>query len=51
MANDFIDRLQHVLYALIGSCTPDGRIIDMDDFNDAIEELAYIVNKIESEVW
>lgn len=50
MANDFVDRLQAVLDTFIGYSTSDGQIIDLDEFNEALEELAYIVNKMELEV-
>lgn len=51
MANDYIERLQFVLDQLIGCSTSDGQIIDMDGFNDALEEFAYIVHKMDLEVW
>lgn len=51
MANDYVERLQSVLDALIGCSTTDGQIIDIDGFNEALEELAYIVNKMDFEVW
>ena len=51
MANDYVERLQFVLDSLIGCCTPEGQIIDLDGFNDALEEFAYIVHKMDLEVW
>ena len=47
MANDYVERLQAVLDAFMGCSTSDGQIIDLDEFNEALEELAYIVNKME----
>ena len=51
MANDYVERLAYVLNTLIGCADSDGQITDLDDFNAAIEELAYIVNKMDLEVW
>lgn len=51
MANDFVERLASVLHDLIGCATPEGQIIDIEGFNRAIEDLAYIVNKMELETW
>ena len=50
MANDYVERLQAVLDAFMGCSTSDGQIIDLDEFNEALEELAYIVNKMYLEV-
>lgn len=51
MANDFVERLRAVLDTFIGCATSDGQIIDIEGFNNALEELAYIVNKMNLEVW
>ena len=51
MANDYVDRLQYVLDGLIGCADSDGQILDVDFFNELIEELAYIVNKMDYEVF
>lgn len=50
MANDFVERLQAVLDTFIGCATSDGQIIDLEGFNNALEEFAYIVNKMDLEV-
>lgn len=51
MANDYIERLHAILHTFIGCSTSDGQIIDLDEFNNALEEMAYIVHKMELEVW
>lgn len=50
MANDYVDRLQAVLDTFLGCSTSDGQILDIEEFNCALEELAYIVNKMYLEV-
>lgn len=50
MANDYIDRLRTVLNTFIGCSTSDGQILDIEEFNDALEEFAYILNKMFYEV-
>lgn len=51
MANDYVERLEFVLDSLIVCCTSEGQIIDLDGFNEALEEFAYIVHKMNLEVW
>ena len=51
MANDYVERLRNVLDTFIGCSTSDGQILDIEEFNDALEEFAYIVNKMDLEVW
>ncbi len=50
MANDYVERLPVILETLIGCTDSEGYILEMDSFNMAIEELAYIVNKMFYEV-
>ena len=50
MANDFIDRLDAVFNSFLGCADSEGRIIDIEEFNEALEEFAYILNKMEEEV-
>lgn len=50
MANDYVDRLRSVLDTFIGCSTSDGQILDIEEFNNALEEFAYIVNKMDLEV-
>lgn len=50
MANDYVERLQVILETFIGCSTSDGYILDIEEFNDALEEFAYIVNKMDLEV-
>lgn len=50
MANDFIDRLETVFNTFLGCADSDGRILDIEEFNTALEEFAYIINKMEEEI-
>lgn len=51
MANDYVERLSYILHEFIGCATPKGQIIDLDSFNETLEEFAYIVNKMYDEVF
>lgn len=51
MANDYVDRLETVFNTFLGCADSDGRILDIEEFNTALEEFAYILNKMNLEVW
>lgn len=51
MANDYVERLRSILDGFLGCATSDGQIIDIEEFNNNLEEFAYIVNKMDLEVW